>query len=139
MKSTKKIVTLLALVLVAVVIFTGCSSKFSSVGEYLADASVQAELDKEFAALEGTGVSMEVYADGNTLVYDCKYDVQLEISDEMLHEALVAALEQALEETKDTYIDIAAKLHEVVDAEDITVRVIYLNADGTELYSRDFQ
>lgn len=81
---------------------------------------------------------MEVYAEGNTLVYDCIYDVQIDLSDETVKESIVAALEEACESNSTTYTDIVEALREVIDADDICVRLVYRNADERIIYTHEY-
>lgn len=112
---------------------------WSSVGEYLEDPSVVEQIDAEIAAVEGTGLAIAVYADGNTLVYDYTYAEQLDLSDETTKQSMVDALKSGTEAQAATYENIAAMLRSVISADDIRVRLIYNNADGSEIYSCEFE
>ena len=107
---------------------------WSSVGEYLEDPSVV-----EIAAAEGTGLAIAVYADGNTLVYDYTYAEQLDLSDETTKQSMVDALKSGTEAQAAAYENIAAMLRSVISADDIRVRLTYNNADGSEIYSCEFE
>lgn len=112
---------------------------WSSVGEYLEDPSVVEQIDAEIAAAEGTGLAIAVYADGNTLVYDYTYAEQLDLSDETTRQSMVDALKNGTEAQAATYENIAAMLRSVISADDIKVRLTYNNADGSEIYSCEFE
>lgn len=112
---------------------------WSSVGEYLEDPSVVEQIDAEIAAAEGTGLAIAVYADGNTLVYDYTYAEQLDLSDETARQSMVDALKSGTEAQAATYENIAAMLRSVISADDIKVRLTYNNADGSEIYSCEFE
>lgn len=112
---------------------------WSSVGEYLEDPSVVEQIDAEIAAAEGTGLAIAVYADGNTLVYDYTYAEQLDLSDETTRQSMVDALKSGTEAQSATYENIAAMLRSVISADDIKVRLTYNNADGSEIYSCEFE
>lgn len=112
---------------------------WSSVGEYLEDPSVVEQIDAEIAAAEGTGLAIAVYADGNTLVYDYTYAEQLDLSDETTRQSMVDALKSGTEAQAATYESIAAMLRSVISADDIKVRLTYNNADGSEIYSCEFE
>lgn len=139
MKNTKRFTALLLSLLLTVAMFTGCSSKFADVSAYLADESVQEELSTEIAAWEGTGITMDIYADGNTLVYACTYDEMLDLSDESVKQSVVDALAAGCADLTDTYTEIVTALREVINGDDIKVRVTYNNADGSEIYSCEFE
>lgn len=112
---------------------------WSSVGEYLEDPSVVEQIDAEIAAAEGTGLAIAVYADGNTLVYDYTYAEQLDLSDETTKQSMVDALKSGIEAQAAAYENIAAMLRSVISADDIKVRLTYNNADGSEIYSCEFE
>lgn len=112
---------------------------WSSVGEYLEDPSVVEQIDAEIAAAEGTGLAIAVYADGNTLVYDYTYAEQLDLSDETTKQSMVDALKSGTEAQAAAYENIAAMLRSVISADDIRVRLTYNNADGSEIYSCEFE
>ena len=112
---------------------------WSSVGEYLEDPSVVEQIDAEIAAAEGTGLAIAVYADGNTLVYDYTYAEQLDLSDETTKPSMVDALKSGIEAQAAAYENIAAMLRSVISADDIKVRLTYNNADGSEIYSCEFE
>lgn len=139
MKNAKRFAALFACLILVVAMFTACSGKFENVGAYLQDEEVAQELEKELANWEGSGITMNVYADGNTLVYACAYDTQLDLSDETLKQSVVDALEAASEEQRETYEDIAEALRTQVKGDDIKVRLVYSNADGSEIYSCEFE
>lgn len=112
---------------------------YSSVGDYLADPAVIAELDGTITAMEGSGMAVTVTADGNTLVYTYTYETQLDIPDEDTLASFVDAMEEGLTEQASTFEGIAASLRTIISVDDIAVRLVYCNADGTELYSHTFE
>lgn len=112
---------------------------YSSVGDYLADPAVIAELDETIAAMEGSGMAVTVSADGNTLVYTYTYETQLDIPDEDTLATFADAMKAGLTEQASAFEGIADSLRTIIDADDIAVRLVYCNADGTELYSHTFE
>ena len=100
---------------------------WSSVGEYLEDPSVVEQIDAEIAAAEGTGLAIAVYAE------------QLDLSDETTKQSMVDALKSGTEAQAAAYENIAAMLRSVISADDIKVRLTYNNADGSEIYSCEFE
>lgn len=140
MKTTKTRIgaLVLACLLILTFMLTGCSGKYKSVGDYLADEEVMAELQKSLDELEGSGISCELLSEGNTLIYSYKFDEQIELDDAQM-EVLVQSLKEECEKLNDTYADVAEELSKVIDADDIKVRLAYNNADGTEIYTHDYE
>lgn len=139
----QKILLIVMIVLIAIMVVLGVKyftpTKYDDITDYLTDPRVQSENEAQLAELEDSGISGKIYAENNILVYDYTFEVQLEISEETQKEALIAELDAGLNTLTDSFNALTAELRKVIDIDDITVRVIYRNADGTELYSRDFQ
>lgn len=129
----KKIKRLLATVAVCAMAFTfaGCG-KYATVEEYVNSDAVQAELETALAQLEGSGMQMEVYGEGNKLVYSYTYDVELDV------ELAAPLLEDAMASESATFEEVAESLKDAVDVENPTVVVEYLNPDGSVIYSAEF-
>lgn len=115
------------------------ATQWSSVAEYLADPTVTAEIAEQIAALEGSGLAVSVYADGSTLVYDYTYNQQLDLSDEAVKQSIVDALKSGTEEQAKTYENIASVLRAIISEDNIKVRLVYNNADGSEIYACEFE
>ena len=139
----QKILLIVMIVLIAIMVVLGIKyftpTKYDDITDYLTDPRVQSENEAQLAELEDSGISGKIYAENNILVYDYTFEVQLEISEETQKEALIAELDAGLNTLTDSFNALTAELRKVIDIDDITVRVIYRNTDGTELYSRDFQ
>ena len=89
--------------------------------------------ETQFASLEGTGMSIELTADENKLIYN------LTIEDPDLSAAMDAsALESYLDSQTATFEAIAAALPASVDVENPVVVVRYLDYTGEEIASREF-
>lgn len=96
-------------------------------------ASIQSELDELTTAMAAQGMSIEILARNNALVYSYKY--QEDVADA---ETMRAALEQATETQATTFQALYTELKgDVPSLESVTVE--YLAADGTVLYTRDFK
>lgn len=96
-------------------------------------ASIQSEIDELTTAMAAQGMSIEILARNNALVYSYKY--QEDVADA---ETMRAALEQATETQATTFQALYTELKgDVPSLESVTVE--YLAADGTVLYTRDFK
>ncbi len=104
------------------------SEKFASMQEYV--DSQKEIFDQTLKQLEGSGMSMKIYAEGNTLVYHYIYDNPVEASEEDL-----AEMETTLAESKEQFQTLIRQLETLIDAEDIAIKILYENPDGSEVYS----
>ena len=109
------------------------SGKFSSIQEFIDSDMMQEELASQMASLEGSGMSMELTAEDNKLIYNFKID------DPDLSAAMDAsALESSLDSQASTFESVAGILPAAIDVENPVVVVRYLDSDGNELASREF-
>ncbi len=136
MKNMKKIATVLAslclaLVMVATLVGCGSGKEFDSVQAYVDAQKDQIEDAKK--ELEGTGMSVEIKADGDTLVYRYIYDVALPVSDEV-----TAQFDANLELYKTQFDAVLDEMAELIDVKNPAVQMIYENPDGTVVYTHTF-
>lgn len=75
-------------------------------------------------------MSMKIYAEGNTLVYHYIYDNPVEVSEEDL-----AEMETTLTGSKEQFQTLIRQLETLIDADDIAIKILYENPDGSEVYS----
>ena len=107
--------------------------KFASIQEFIDSDMMQEELATQMADLEGTGMSMELTAEDNKLIYNFKID------DPDLSAAMdTSALESSLDSQASTFESVAGILPAAIDVENPVVVVRYLDSDGNELASREF-
>ena len=136
----KQFTRLAALVMCAVmcVSLAACGGKkAASLEEYL--TSIQDEIDAQIAAL-GDDMKLEVKADGNKLVYSYQYayDVaeSLGVDINTVKEALDVQLVD--ESVISQFQDVLSDIQKVVPSAEAVV-VKYLNADGSEITSKEFK
>lgn len=130
MKKVLKSSVIVAMVALVVMLAASCGAgKFSTVDAYAKSEAVQSEIESVKESFADT-FEVNVYGEGNTLVYEYKYVTQI---DDSVLESVKTALENATEGEKDTFVDAANSITEFVDIskEDVAVAVRYLNADGT--------
>lgn len=102
--------------------------KFASMQEYV--DSQKEIFDETLKQLEGSGMSMKIYAEGNTLVYHYIYDNPVEVSEEDL-----AEMETTLAASKEQFQTLIRQLEALIEADDIAIKILYENPDGSEVYS----
>lgn len=112
---------------------------FASLADYLADPDVKASIDAEIEAQTDDSMTIKVYADGNALVYEYQYTDEYDLSDEATKQSVQDALKEGCEENAETFENIASTLESEVGLSGVHVRLIYLNGDGSEIYTHDFE
>ena len=110
------------------------TGKFDTLEDFVNSDIMQEQLGTQIAALEGTGISADVYADGDTLVYD------FTIEDEAVASVMdKATLDSSLQSQASTFEGVAAMLPAAIEnIDDPAVVVRYLNPSGTEITSMEF-
>lgn len=108
------------------------TEKLASVEEYLAIPQVQDQMDALSELMESMGMTMTVAGEGNKLIYTYTYVQQIDAA------AAKPQLESGLDAQESTMKSVASSLKLYVDVENPIVVVHYLNADGSEIYTREF-
>lgn len=125
----KKITMILSLSFIMTILLAGCGAP-STLEEYI-NSNEEAKNTVDSMASD----QMNVEVTGNTLTYTYTYNQTF--TGETL-EAVKEELENAMESQSSTFENIGKTLEQESGIEDITVRVVYANEDGTEIYSEDF-
>ena len=112
---------------------------FASLADYLADPDVKASIDAEIENQTDDSMTIKVYADGNALVYEYQFTDEYDLSDEDIKQSVLDALKEGCEENASTFEDIADTLESEVGLSGVHVRLVYLNGDGSEIYTHDFE
>ena len=130
MKNRKLITGLLIVMLLAMTaLFTGCGEP-ATLEEWIANDSEASATLEEMSTDE-----LEVTVEGNTLVYTYTYD---QVIDSSLTDAVSLQLDQSITSSASTFTDVADVLEEESGIDGVTVQVVYLNGDGTELLNKTF-
>jgi len=136
-KTMKK--KLLILVVAVMLVLAGCGSK-PTLSEWVDGAEVTAAEDVINAQYAGSGLRAEFSADGeDILVFSCIYEEQLDLSSysqSEIDDAFNTQLEQSgLDSTMGDLFDECEKATGVSLQ---CIRIQYVNADGTVIYSKDY-
>ncbi len=115
----------------------GSVSSFTSLEEYLSNSTVKASLDAVIESMEAQGISLDITAQGNTMVYTYTYQEQLDLSDPAQKDAMVNALDSAMESQKDTFETSLNQIRSVINPQ-VTIKIVYLNNDGSEIATYNF-
>lgn len=137
MKSMKKIATVLAslcLAFVMVVTLTACGGgkEFDSIQEYI-DAQKE-QIDEAIKANEGSGMTMEVKADGDTLIYRYVYETEMPVGEET-----TSYFDNNIDNFKAQFEAVINEMKELIDVKDPKVKLLYENPDGTVIYEHTIE
>ena len=128
-KLTSKIVVVM---MVAAMAFgmVACGSK--TMEDYFNTDEMQKQIEQVKSQVEGSGLSVDVKAEGNKIVYTYTYD-STEYSDE-----LKANLEEAMQGQESTLQSTAASLKEQAKIDSITMEYVYIDCNGKEVFRKSF-
>lgn len=108
---------------------------YASVEDYLNTPEVQSEVNSAIEAND-SGLNLEVYADGDTLVYDYTFT---ETFDDDTLDVVKDSLDTALEEKASSFESVVTVLKSNVDVENPKVKVVYRNSDGTVITEKTYE
>lgn len=132
----KKVITLVAAIMLLVtstLALAGCGGT-KTLEEYVnSDSDVQQELNDLESSL-GNGGSITVKENNIELIY--KYD---QTFDEATATAMKPQLEQAMNSMESQFQGMIDDLKEESGIEDVSMTIVYQDANGTELYSNTYQ
>lgn len=84
--------------------------------------------------MDGSGVNLEITVDGNSLIYTYTNETQMDNSDG----SVTSQLDAAAESNADSFQSVVDQIAQDINQQDIQLKVVYLNADGTELGSYSY-
>ena len=132
----KKVITLVAAIMLLVtssLALAGCGGT-KTLEEYVnSDSDVQQELSDLESSL-GNGGSITVKENNIELIY--KYD---QTFDEATATAMKPQLEQAMNRMESQFQGMIDDLKEDSGIDDVSMTIVYQDANGTELYSNTYQ
>ena len=132
----KKVITLVAAIMLLVtstLALAGCGGT-KTLEEYVnSDSNVQQELSDLESSL-GNGGSITVKENNIELIY--KYD---QTFDEATATAMKPQLEQAMNSMESQFQGMIDDLKEDSGIDDVSMTIVYQDANGTELYSNTYQ
>lgn len=109
------------------------SGKYATLEDFINSDMMQDQLDSQIASLEGTGLTAEVIAEDNKLVYS------FTITDPNVAAALDAAsLQSTLDSQASTFESIASMIPLAVEIDNPVVVVRYLDSAGAVIVSQEF-
>ena len=133
MKKITSKLTLLLMVLAMTFGLVACGGKeFSSISDYLNSDQVKTQLDSVKKQVEGSGMKIDVTAEGDKMVYTYTYE-KLEKTDGMAEQ-----LESALKQQDSRFQNTCEEIKKYVDVDTAYVVIKYVDSKGTEIYSKEY-
>lgn len=108
-------------------------SENPSLEEIVASPEIEAFVDYMNEALVGMGASVTYTAEGDTLIMTMKFDEVLSVDAQTKE-----MLDEAFESMRGVLDELRAELITVVSNENVHIRYVYINGDGTEIYRVEF-
>ena len=125
MKKTTLKTIAIALVMTLMLAMTACGgNKDAALEKYFQTDEMQEMVQEAKDSVEGSGMSIEILAEGNTLIYE--YTFEEDSFDDSMLDAVKGQLVSGLESTASTFEGIASDLNDELKVENSTVVVRYL-------------
>lgn len=125
MKKTTLKTIAIALVMTLMLAMTACGgNKDAALEKYFQTNEMQEMVQEAKDSVEGSGMSIEILAEGNTLIYE--YTFEEDSFDDSMLDAVKEQLVSGLESTASTFEGIASDLNDELKVENSTVVVRYL-------------
>ena len=109
--------------------------KSGSLEDYVNTDEFQSTIDTLKQTYSGQGMSIDVKAEDNVLIYEYTYE---SVAKADVPEDQITELESALEQQASTFELLADQLKEETGVKDPVVRVVYLGSDGEVICQKDF-
>lgn len=106
---------------------------YSSISEYLNDATVKEALSTMEKSVSGSGMNIKVTSEDDKLIYTFTYE-KLEKTDEMAKQ-----LEEGIKAQDATFQNTANQVKQYVDVDSATVVIKYVDSKGEEIYSKEYK
>ena len=125
MKKTTLKTIAIALVMTLMLAITACGgNKDAALEKYFQTNEMQEMVQEAKDSVEGSGMSIEILAEGNTLIYE--YTFEEDSFDDSMLDAVKEQLVSGLESTASTFEEIASDLNDELKVENSKVVVRYL-------------
>lgn len=125
MKKTTLKTIAIALVMTLMLAMTACGgNKDAALEKYFQTDEMQEMVQEAKDSVEGSGMSIEIHAEGNTLIYE--YTFEEDSFDDSMLDAVKEQLVSGLESTASTFEGIASDLNDELKVENSKVVVRYL-------------
>lgn len=138
----KKLTTVLAamMALVMMFAFAACGGKPTLEEWYAKNEAEFTEItDSVNESADAMGCTMEIVVeDSNVLVFRYTLIDEFPADDADMMDALVSVYDSMFDTYEATFSEVRSEVMDETSTEDVIIRLVALNPDGTELYTRDF-
>lgn len=126
-------------ILLAVCLVFSCSAcgggekkPYASVEEFVQSEEVQQQVQKASEQYQADGLTITASADGDKLVFTYAVSTQIDAA------ATIPALEMEFDAQASSFTEVIQQMREQIDVENPSIVLRYVNADGSEILSREF-
>ena len=131
----KKIIGILLAVCLAfscVACGDGEKKPYASVEEFVQSEEVQQQVQQASEQYQADGLTITASADGDKLVFTYAVSTQIDAA------ATIPALEMEFDAQASSFTQVIQQMREQIDVENPSIVLRYVNADGSEILSREF-
>lgn len=111
---------------------TPVGTKFATMKEYAESPEVQKQMQTVADLFKDSGCEFAMTGEGNKLIYTFTYPEGVDTS------GMADAMDGVIEQVAPTFELIAKTLKNYVEVDDPVLVVRFMDADGTEIYSKEF-
>lgn len=135
----KKLSTLFAALMILTMTFALAACGKPTLEDWYNDNSAQFKEITDAVNSQDMGCTMEIVVeDSNALVFRYTLDEAFDTSDPANVDALGEIYDSMFDSYASTFSELRTEVMKETSTEDVIIRLVALNPDGTELYSRDF-
>lgn len=110
----------------------GENGKFATISDFVNSDIMKGQVETLKSSLEGSGMEIELSGEDNKLIYTYTY-LEVEKTDGMAE-----TLASGIEAQADQFKSVASTIKTAVEVENPVVVVKYVDANGEEIYSKEF-
>ncbi|OUP12523.1 DUF4854 domain-containing protein [Anaeromassilibacillus sp. An200] len=110
----------------------GEKKPYASVEEFVQSEEVQQQVQKASEQYQADGLTITASADGDKLVFTYAVSTQIDAA------ATIPALEMEFDAQASSFTEVIQQMREQIDVENPSIVLRYVNADGSEILSREF-
>ena len=110
----------------------GEKKPYASVEEFVQSEEVQQQVQKASEQYQADGLTITASADGDKLVFTYAVSTQIDAA------ATIPALEMGFDGQASSFTEVIQQMREQIDVENPSIVLRYVNADGSEILSREY-
>lgn len=125
------------LVSMAAFALSGCGTKAATTADWVGQEEIQTMVQTMSDSQTDMSISL-VAVDEKTVSFQFTFAQQLDIPDDDTKAMITEAFEQQITAQESVFTDMRTQLVDDTKIEDVVLRIEYLNADGSQIYAKDF-